>query len=107
MFAAAKLSLRTYVNVAFTLMSILLKLACVSISRTIEFVIIGGRIFAVLFRRFVFHPNTLQITLGGRSSVNLEIMIEVLYIYIYKTLPVFITTVINARLVHNQKEYVY
>lgn len=105
MFAAAKLSLRTYVNVAFTLMSILLKLACVSISRTIEFVIIGGRIFAVLFRRFVFHPNTLQITLGGRSSVNLEIMIEVLYIY--KTPPVFITTVINARLVHNQKEYVY
>lgn len=105
MFAAAKLSLRTYVNVAFTLMSILLKLACVSISRTIEFVIIGGRIFAVLFRRFVFHPNTLQITLGGRSSVNLEIMIEVLYIYI--TPPVFITTVINARLVHNQKEYVY
>lgn len=34
---------RAYVNVAFTLMSILLKLACVSISRTIEFVIIGGR----------------------------------------------------------------
>ena len=42
LFVIAKLSLHA-VNVALTLTSILLKLACISISRTIEFVVIGGR----------------------------------------------------------------
>lgn len=81
-FVTVKLSVLA-VNGALTLMSILLKLACISISRPIESVIVRERKrsrpdVCGFICRFVFLPVNLPwIALGTGRPVNLEIMTEV------------------------------
>lgn len=71
------------VNVALTLMSILLKFACISISWTTKFVIVRARSSPEYVCRFicrsVLHANTHTDHFETRSTVNLKIMTEVMH----------------------------